>query len=106
MFLGVAHKIYTELPVSENVKFSTKDVLLPKQSLADQCKCMIHENFINKLRVLSILCDSSSFWETVLCNNTTNSKCWQENSENCADDKNVRVNFDLGKNFLQRIEVY
>ena len=58
MFLREACKIYTELPVFDKVKFSkfcdlhSKDVLLLKQSPADQCKCIIHENFINNLKAL------------------------------------------------------
>ena len=75
MFLGVAYKMYTELTASDQVNFFAKNVLLLKLPPADQCKCIIHENFINRLRALSILYDSSSFWETVLCNNTTNSQC-------------------------------
>ena len=57
MFLQEAYKIYTELPVFDKVKFSKfcdlrpKNVLLLKQSPVDQCKCKIHENFNNKLKV-------------------------------------------------------
>ena len=43
------------------------------------CKCIIHENYINKLKALSIVYDSTSFWDTVLCNNTTHLQCWQGN---------------------------
>ena len=42
--------------------------------------------------------NSSSFWDTVLCNNTTNSsQCWQGNCEDCADGKKVIVNIDPEK---------
>ena len=48
--------MYTELPVSGKVKFSKfgnfcpKNMLLMRQSLADQCKCIIDE----KLKALPI----------------------------------------------------
>ena len=63
---------------------------------------MIHENFINNLKALSTLHDSSSFWDTVLCNNTTNSQCWQGNWETCADGKKMNVNIDLEKMFFPK----
>ena len=103
MFLQEAYKISTELPVSDKGKFSKfcdlhpKNVLLLKQSPADQCKCKIHENLINNLKLLSILHYSGSFWDDALCNNTTNSQYWQWNCEICADDKKVIVNIDPGK---------
>ena len=34
---------------------------------------------------------------TFLCNNTTNSQCWQGNCEDCADGKKVIENIDSGK---------
>ena len=70
MLLREAYKIYTELPVSGKVKFSKfcdlrpKDVLLLKQSPADQYKCIIYKNFINTLWPLSILYDSSVHFGT------------------------------------------
>ena len=45
------NQIYTKLPVSDKLKFpkfcdlSLKNVLLLKQSIANQYKCIIHENF-------------------------------------------------------------
>ena len=58
-------------------------------------------------RLLSILYDSISLWDTVLCNNTKNSQCSQGNCEDCADGKKVIVNIDPGKNvFLKRKEIY
>lgn len=59
---------------------------------------MIHESFSSKLKTLSILYDSGSFWETVLCNNTTNSEFCQGNCENCGDGKKVIVSIDPEKN--------
>ena len=73
-------------------------MLLLKQSLADQSKCIIHEKFINKFKVLSVLYDSGSFWDTVLCNNATNSQNATGNCDDCADEKKVVVNINLGKN--------
>ena len=87
----------TELPVSDKVKLCKfcdlrpKNVLLLKQSISDQCKSITIENFINKLEALSILYYSSSFWDTVLNNNTTNCQCWQGNCEDCADGKKVTI---------------
>ena len=49
---------YTELLVSDKVKFvefydlCPTNVFLLKQSPADQCKCVVHENFINTLKAL------------------------------------------------------
>ena len=71
---------------------------LPKQSPTDQGKCIIYENFINQLKDLSVLYDSSSFWDTVLTHNTTNLQCWQGDCENCEVGKKVIVNIDPGKN--------
>ena len=91
MFLREAYSIYINLPVTEKVKFSKfcelcpKNVLLLNESPADQCKCMIHENFINKLK--AITCDSSTFWNFVLCDDSLNSVCWQRNCEDCIDGK-------------------
>ena len=41
MFLGV--------PVSKNVKFSLERCVATETIPWSQCKCIIHENFINKL---------------------------------------------------------
>ena len=46
----------TKFPVSAKVKFSrfcdlrSKNILLLKQFPGDQCKYIIHENFVNKLK--------------------------------------------------------
>ena len=93
MFLGEAYNIYSNLPITEKVKFSKfcelrpKNILLLNQSPADQCKCMIHENFINKLKGAAITYDFSTFWNFVLCDDSLNSVCWQGNCEDCIDDK-------------------
>lgn len=106
MFLREVYKSNTELPVSDKVKFykfcdlCSKKLLLLKQSHVDKCKCIIHKSFINKLKAQSILYDSSSFWDTVFCKNTTNWQCWQENCDDCADSKNGIMNIDPGKNVL------
>ena len=82
MFLREAYNIYSNLPITEKVKFSkfcelrSKNVLLLNQSPVDQCKCMIHENFINKLNSAAITYDSSTFWKFVLCDDSLNSVCW------------------------------
>ena len=48
-----------------------KNMLLLKLPPEDQCKFIIPENFINKLKAMSILHDYSSIWDNVLCNSTT-----------------------------------
>ena len=83
--------IYSNLPITEKVKFSKfcelrpKNVLLLNQSPADHCKCMIHENFINKSKSAAITCDSSTFWNFVLGDYSLNSVCWQGNCEDGAN---------------------
>ena len=57
---------------------------------------------MNKLKALSILYDSSLYWDTVLCNNTTNSQCWQGKYEDCANGKKAIVNIDPGKNVFPK----
>ena len=58
MVVREAYKIYAELLVSDKVKFvefcdlCPTNVFLLKQSPADQCKCVVHENFINTLKAL------------------------------------------------------
>ena len=84
------------------MKPSSKKCFLLKQSPENQCKCIIHENFINKLKALSTLYHFSLFWDTVLCNNTTNSQYWQRNCEDCGDGKKVIVNIDPGKMFFAK----
>ena len=104
MFLREAYSIYINLPVTEKVKFSKfcelrpKNVLLLNQSPADQCKCMIHENFINKLKGAAITYDSSTFWNFVLCDDSLNSVCWQRNCEDCIDGKKLNLNIDPATN--------
>ena len=94
MFLREAYNIYSNLPIIEKVKFSTfcelhpKNLLLLNQFPADQCKCMIHEYFINTLKEAAITYDSSTFWNSVLCDGSLNSVCWQGNCEDCIDGKN------------------
>ena len=105
MFLQGAYKIYTESPVPDKVKFSIfcdlrpQNMLLLKQYPAHWCKCITHENFINKLKALLIFYDSSPFCDLVLFNSTY-SWYWQGNCEDCADCKKVIVNIDPGKNIF------
>ena len=63
-FMNIAYSYKTEQSLEKSN--------LLKESPADQCKCIVHENVINKLKALSILYNSNSFQNTVLCNNTTN----------------------------------
>ncbi|XP_071839631.1 uncharacterized protein [Apostichopus japonicus] len=59
------------------------NVLLLKSQPMDQCKCIIHENFIFKLTALNITLDN--FWENILCAPADfNSACWRGSCENCC----------------------
>ena len=84
----MSYQYLTKCNFPNFVTFCPENLLLLKYSPVDQCKCITHENFINNLKALSVLYDSSSFWDTVLCNNTTNSQCWQGN---CEDGQMVKM---------------
>ena len=94
MFLQEAYEIYCKSPDYTNkVKFSKfcelrpRNVLLMKDFPEDQCKCIIHENFTNMLKGLSITYDSNKSWYMVLCDSSLNSSCWQSNCEVCKNRK-------------------
>ena len=59
---------------------------------------MIYENFINKLKGAAITYDSSTFWNSVLCDGSLNSVCWQGNCEDCVDGKKLNLNIDPATN--------
>ena len=86
---SIIRRVSEGLPVSDKPKFCKfsdlrlKNVLLLKQSP----KCVTHETFINKSKVMPILYDSHSLWDTVLFNNTTKSQYWQRDCEDYADGK-------------------
>ena len=101
MFLQEAYEIYCKSPDYTNkVKFSKfcelrpRNVLLMKDSPEDQCKCIIHENFTNMLKGLSITCDSNKSSYMVLCDSSLNSSCWQSNCEVCKNGKTLHLDTD------------
>ena len=107
LFLREAHHMYLESSArSEHVKFSKfcemrpKNVLLMKQTPADQCKCKIHENLFLKLRSLKL--PYTTFWEDVLCDNTINSLCWQGQCQTCANGKLIKPTMDPGATIQYR----
>ena len=84
MYVKEAHAIYLETCDNEDDKCSLstfsklrpKNVLLLGDSPKDQCKCQTHENLFLMLEAMG--CNyESSWWETVLCDITPNSLCWQ-----------------------------
>ena len=98
MFLGGAYNIYSNLPVTEKVTFSTfcelrpKNVLLLNQSPVHQYKCTINKLKVQRLHV------SCTFWNFVLCDDPLNSVCWQGNCEDCTDSKKLNLNIDPAAN--------
>jgi hypothetical protein len=101
MFLREAYQLYvSSAGECERVKFSKfcelrpKNVLLMKQTPADQCKCKIHENLFLKLKSLKI--PYTTFWEDVLCDTTMNSLCWQGECEDCENGKLIKLSMDPG----------
>ena len=104
MFLREAYNFYSNLPITEKVKFSKfcelrpKNILLLNQSPADQCKYMIHANFIHKFKGAAIRLDSSTFWNFALRDDSFNSVCWQGNCEDCIDGKKLNLNIDPATN--------
>lgn len=90
MFLREAFQIYKEENKFTTIGFSKfcqlrpENVLLLKDTPSEQCKCKIHENFILKLKALKINYNQG-FWETVLCDCSINSACWQQVCESCGD---------------------
>ena len=94
MFLREAHIIYSQSSDHTNkVQFfkfcglRLRKALLMKDSPKDQCKCMIHEIYMNKLKGLFIAHGSSKSLHMVLCDSSLNSFCWQSNCEVCENGK-------------------
>lgn len=94
MFLKEAFYIFKEENPNIKIGYSKfcslrpKNVLLLKETPADQCKCKIHENFILKLKSLSPKCTySSEFWKNVLCDDNLDSFCWKNMCHKCSNGK-------------------
>ena len=102
MYLKEAHALYLESCESDNdwcsfpsfCSFRPQNVLLLGDSPKHQCKCEIHENFLLKLEAISILYEKS-WWETVLCDITPNSNCYENVCSECIDGKNLVPNKSL-----------
>jgi len=100
MFLREAFDIFkkdnpeVEIGFSKFCSLRPKNVLLLKNTPADQCKCLIHENFILKLKALGLTYDNA-FWEQILCNDSSNSKCWQNSCEHCTSAKKLPLPTDF-----------
>ena len=97
MFLREAFRIFIETYPENKIGFSKfcslrpKNVFLVHETPVDQCKCRVHENFISRLKGLHIQYNSVEFWESVLCDTTLNSKCWQADCTECSRGKKMAV---------------
>ena len=97
MFLREAFRIFIETYPENKIGFSKfcslrpKNVFLVHETPVDQCKCRVHENFISRLKGLHIQYNSVEFWESVLCDTTLNSKCWQADCTECSRGKKMVV---------------
>lgn len=91
VFLKEAHELYTEMHPNNHVGYSkfcelrSKNVLLLHETPADQCKCKFHENFLLKLKALKVTYDSKAFWKSYLCDDSHNSKCWENLCLTCKN---------------------
>ncbi|XP_063228207.1 uncharacterized protein LOC134534095 isoform X1 [Bacillus rossius redtenbacheri] len=96
MFLHEAFYIFKEENPDYKISYSKfcslrpKNVLLLKETPAEQCKCRIHENFILKLKALKHTYNNE-FWKNLLCNDCLNSLCWQNLCEVCSNGKRMVV---------------
>ena len=108
VFLREAYSMYEELHPNNTVGFSKfcslrpKNVLLLHDTPADQCRCKVHENLILKLKGLQIKYDSTTFWESVLCDTSLNSNCWQSKCQECTGGKKIAIELDLAQHVSWR----
>ena len=104
VFLREAHALFKghhlNICFSKFCSLRPRNALLLKSSPADQCRCRIHKNFIMRLQGLKIAYDSTLFWDSILCDVSLNSKCWQNMCDDCADGANVTSELDLSKHVL------
>lgn len=102
MYLREAFCILKELNPNIQIGFSKfcslrpKNVLLIKDTPSDQCKCMIHENFMYKVKGLKQNY-SNDWWSKILCDPSLDSKCWNNECESCSDGKKLLLPMDLSK---------
>ena len=80
LFLKEEYEKFKNVIPNFEIQFSTfcelqpPNVLLLKETAAEQCKCRLHENFILKSRALKIDY-SDNFWSNLLCVRETDSNC-------------------------------
>ncbi|KAJ2937733.1 hypothetical protein O0L34_g19126 [Tuta absoluta] len=95
MFLREAHAIFIEENPELKIGFSyfcslrPPNVLLLKNTPAEQCRCKIHENYRMMLTALKTTY-SDEFWKRVLCDAAINSVCWQNKCEDCKNLKKLQ----------------
>ena len=59
----------------------------------DQCKCILHENFLLKLKGLGIESYTNSFWSAMLCDfESLNGKCWKGECDGGKEGKKLSQN--------------
>ena len=96
MYLKEAQTLYLESGENEGDKWSLsafcnlhwKNVLLLGDSLKEQCKCQVHENFFLKLEATG--CSYGSSWlENVLWDIYPNNPCWNNRCKDCKDGKRL-----------------
>ena len=96
-----------EMCFSRFASLRPKNVLLVKDSPADQCKCSIHENFKLKLKGLSIQYENEGIWKEFLCENKNlMSACWKGECDKCRGGKlfeNRMVGSEKGKSVSWRV---
>ena len=93
MHLKEAHALFQERhpdhPISFSVfaKLRPPNVLLLKDTPADQCKCLQHENFMLHLAGVSITY-SNELWEDMLCDSENmHGKCWRGECSECGVER-------------------
>ena len=108
MFLREAYSLFKEMHPDVKIAFSTfckerpQNVLLLHETPADQCKCLICENFFLQLESLQIKYDNS-FWANYLCDDSLMSECWQGKCENCKQGQRISTSNDLAKVVTKKV---
>ncbi|XP_055841543.1 uncharacterized protein LOC129908803 isoform X1 [Episyrphus balteatus] len=96
VYLREAFSIFKEFHPDIEIQFSKfcslrpKNVFLMKDTPSEHCKCVIHENFILKLKALKIGY-SNDWWGKVLCDPQMDSKCWNNECDDCSNGKKIFV---------------
>ena len=94
MYLKEACVLYLESCKNEDDKCFLSNFVISTQRLCffqvpkEQCKCHVHENLFLKLEATRFSYESS-WLQTVLCDISPNSPCWNNTCENCKDGKKL-----------------